>query len=198
METKGGVFMYAPLYVKTNYSLLSSLIRIDELLEFCLQNNITSVAITDSNLFGMMEFYKKCKNSGIHPVIGLEISLENDNFVLYAKNYKGYQSLIKLSTIQDERTVTLDDIQEHKNEVLGIVSIQYLETFRLLQKILEEVYLGYANKEEEREAKLETTVFIFTKSDVTFKFSSSEYNNDIPDGKEINLAFMTFSLTEIG
>lgn len=99
--------MYAPLYVKTNYSLLSSLIRIDELLEFCLQNNITSVAITDSNLFGMMEFYKKCKNSGIHPVIGLEISLENDNFVLYAKNYKGYQSLIKLSTIQDERTVTL-------------------------------------------------------------------------------------------
>jgi len=188
METKGGVFMYAPLYVKTNYSLLSSLIRIDELLEFCLQNNITSVAITDSNLFGMMEFYKKCKNSGIHPVIGLEISLENDNFVLYAKNYKGYQSLIKLSTIQDERTVTLDDIQEHKNEVLGIVSIQYLETFRLLQKILEEVYLGYANKEEEREAKLETknTVF-FRKSQYIHKGQESylKYLFMIKDGKTI-------------
>ena len=188
MKTKGGVFMYAPLYVKTNYSLLSSLIRIDDLLEFCLQKNITSIAITDSNLFGMMEFYKKCKAKGIHPVIGLEIHLENDILVLYAKNYQGYQSLIKLSTIQDERTVTLEDIKKNKEQVLGIVPIQYLETFHLLKEVLEEVYLGYKNKKEEQEARLETkNVVFFRKSQYIHKGQESylKYLQMIKDGKTI-------------
>ncbi len=188
MKTKGGVFMYAPLYVKTNYSLLSSLIRIDDLLEFCLQKNITSIAITDSNLFGMMEFYKKCKAKGIHPVIGLEIHLENDILVLYAKNYQGYQSLIKLSTIQDERTVTLEDIKKNKEQVLGIVPIQYLETFHLLKEVLEEVYLGYKNKKEEQEARLETkNVVFFRKSQYIHKGQESylKYLLMIKDGKTI-------------
>jgi len=180
--------MYAPLYVKTNYSLLSSLIRIDDLLEFCLQNNITSVAISDSNLFGMMEFYKKCKEKGIHPVIGLEITLENDCFVLYAKDYQGYQSLIKLSTIQDERVVTLEDIKTNHNKVLGIVPFQYLETFHLLEKILEEVYLGYSNKEEERAARLETKkVVFFRKCQYIHKGQDAylKYLLMIKDGKTI-------------
>ncbi len=180
--------MYAPLYVKTNYSLLSSLIRIDDLLEFCLQKNITSIAITDSNLFGMMEFYKKCKAKGIHPVIGLEIHLENDILVLYAKNYQGYQSLIKLSTIQDERTVTLEDIKKNKEQVLGIVPIQYLETFHLLKEVLEEVYLGYKNKKEEQEARLETkNVVFFRKSQYIHKGQESylKYLLMIKDGKTI-------------
>lgn len=153
--------MYAPLYIKTNYTLLSSLIDIDSLLEYCLQKKITSLAITDSNLFGMMEFYKKCKEKGIHPVIGLEISLENDIVLFYAKNYRGYQSLIKLSTIQDERKVTMDDLKENLEGVLAIVPLEYLETFKQIQPIHAETYLGYKNKQEEKEARLETKQVVF-------------------------------------
>ena len=153
--------MYAPLYIKTNYTLLSSLIKVDDLLEFCFQKKITSLAITDSNLFGMMEFYKKCKEKGIHPVIGLEISLENDIVLFYAKNYRGYQSLIKLSTIQDERKVTMDDLKENLEGVLIVVPLEYLETFKQLKSVLEETYLGYKNKQEEKEARLETKQVVF-------------------------------------
>ncbi len=153
--------MYAPLYIKTNYTLLSSLIDIDSLLEYCLQKKITSLAITDSNLFGMMEFYKKCKEKGIHPVIGLEISLENDIVLFYAKNYRGYQSLIKLSTIQDERQITMDDLKENLEGVLTIVPLEYLETFKQIQPIHAETYLGYKNKQEEKEARLETKQVVF-------------------------------------
>lgn len=153
--------MYAPLYIKTNYTLLSSLIDIDSLLEYCLQKKITSLAITDSNLFGMMEFYKKCKEKGIHPVIGLEISLENDIVLFYAKNYRGYQSLIKLSTIQDERQITMDDLKENLEGVLAIVPLEYLETFKQIQPIHAETYLGYKNKQEEKEARLETKQVVF-------------------------------------
>lgn len=180
--------MYAPLYVKTNYSLLSSLIKIDDLLDFCLQKKITSLAITDSNLFGMMEFYKKCKQKEIHPVIGLEVLLENDTILLYAKNYVGYQSLIKLSTIQDERTITTEDIQKNKTGVLGIVPISYLSTFREMKAILEEVYLGYGDKQEEREARLETKQVVFLrKCQYLTKIQGSylKYLLMIRDGKTI-------------
>lgn len=185
---KGEGAMYAPLYIKTNYTLLSSLIDIDSLLEFCLQKKITSLAITDSNLFGMMEFYKKCKEKGIHPVIGLEISLENDIVLFYAKNYRGYQSLIKLSTIQDERKVTMDDLKENLEGVLAIVPLEYLETFKQLQTLLAETYLGYKNKKEEKEARLETTQVVFlrkckylTKNQETYL----KYLYMIRDGKTI-------------
>ena len=70
--------MYVPLYIKTNYSLLSSVIKIDTLIERAKQNHFSSLAITDNNMFGTMEFYQKCKAAGIHAIIGLEIELEND------------------------------------------------------------------------------------------------------------------------
>lgn len=180
--------MYAPLYIKTNYTLLSSLIDIDSLLEYCLQKKITSLAITDSNLFGMMEFYKKCKEKGIHPVIGLEISLENDIVLFYAKNYRGYQSLIKLSTIQDERKVTMDDLKENLEGVLAIVPLEYLETFKQIQSIHAETYLGYKNKQEEKEARLETKQVVFLRK-CTYLTKNQEtylkYLYMIRDGKTI-------------
>lgn len=180
--------MYTPLYVKTNYSLLSSLIKIDDLLEFCLQNHITSIAITDSNLFGMMEFYKKCKQKNIHPVIGLEILLENDIALLYAKDYRGYQSLIKLSTIQEERKVTIEDIKNYKESLLSIVPYEYLSTFKELKEIIEETYLGYKNKQEEKGCRLETEQVVFLRKSQYLKKEQSSYLKYlwmIRDGKTI-------------
>ena len=43
--------MYNPLYIKTDYSLLSSLIKIDNLINYLKKYNITSCAIVDDNLF---------------------------------------------------------------------------------------------------------------------------------------------------
>ena len=52
--------MYTPLYIKTDNSLLSSLINIDELIKYALKNNISSLSITDNNMYGVIEFYNKC------------------------------------------------------------------------------------------------------------------------------------------
>ena len=60
--------MYTPLYIKTDNSLLSSLINIDELIKYALKNNISSLSITDNNMYGVIEFYNKCiiNNINIH------------------------------------------------------------------------------------------------------------------------------------
>ena len=47
---------YVPLWIKTDYSLLSSLIKIDNLIETLVKYNISSCAICDDNLYGAKEF----------------------------------------------------------------------------------------------------------------------------------------------
>ena len=84
---------YIPLHVKTSYSLLTSLNDIKKMILFCKENNIDKIAITDTNMYGVMEFYKECINNGIKPIIGLEVKIDENIILLYAKNYSGYQNL---------------------------------------------------------------------------------------------------------
>ena len=67
--------MYAPLYIKTNNSLLESMIKIEDLIEYAKVNNIKALTITDNRMYGVMEFYKACMANDIKPIIGLEINL---------------------------------------------------------------------------------------------------------------------------
>ena len=91
---------YVALQVHTSYSLLTSLNSIDLLVKKAKELGYTSLAITDTNnMFGVMEFYKTCYKYQIKPIIGLELESLNSKFLLYAKNNKGYQNLIKLTTI---------------------------------------------------------------------------------------------------
>ena len=92
--------MYIPLNNKTSYSLLSSLISIDDLINYAKKNNLKSIAIADENMYGVAEFITKCRNNGINPVVGLEIKIEDSKIVLYAKDYKGYQNLIIYNIFQ--------------------------------------------------------------------------------------------------
>ena len=43
--------MFGPLFIKTNNSLLSSLIRIDDLIKYAKDNNIKALSITDDNMY---------------------------------------------------------------------------------------------------------------------------------------------------
>lgn len=180
--------MYTPLYVKTNYSLLSSLISIDKLINYAKEHNISSLAITDSNMFGVMEFYKKCKNVGIKPIIGLEVSLENDIILLYAKDYKGYQTLIKLTTIQASRKIKLTDIEKYHDSVVGIVPFESMNTYSYLTSIISDLYLGYSNKKEEQESLIITSNVVFLRKNLYIYEKDKEYLKYlymIRDGKTI-------------
>ena len=108
--------MYIPLYNKTTYTLLSSLLEVDDLIEIALKNKLTSIAICDDNLFGAMEFIKKCQTNNLKPIIGLDL----EDRLLYAKNYKGYQNLLKLTTIKSERNLTNEDYIKYKSDLICI------------------------------------------------------------------------------
>ena len=99
----------AHLKLHTEYSLLEGVGKIEEYIEKAGKLGIDTLAITDTAMFGVIEFYKKCKKSGIKPIIGLEVFLDGIisegeySLTLLAKNKNGYRNLCKLSSISYSR-----------------------------------------------------------------------------------------------
>ncbi|HMB26415.1 MAG TPA: PHP domain-containing protein, partial [Patescibacteria group bacterium] len=103
---------YVPLHVHTHYSLLDGLTKLDDLVQKAKDQQMPAVALTDHGvMYGAIEFYQKCKKAGIKPIIGEEAYVVADrhkkskqdeerfHLVLLAKNYKGYENLIKLTSL---------------------------------------------------------------------------------------------------
>ncbi|MBO6022972.1 PHP domain-containing protein, partial [bacterium] len=88
---------YVNLNTKTSYSFLDSLIKINDLITFSLNNNLTYASIMDENvLYGAIEFYLSCKKNNLKPVIGFELNNANYHCLLIALNYDGYLNLVKI------------------------------------------------------------------------------------------------------
>ena len=134
--------MYTPLYIKTDNSLQTSMIKINDLIEYALNNNIKSLTITDNNMYGVMDFYKACINNGIKPIIGLEIKYKDYKIVLYAVNYNGYKNLIKLSTLSSEKALELNFIELYSSDIICIVPYESLKIY-----MNETLYLKESDKE---------------------------------------------------
>ncbi|MGH8014571.1 MAG: DNA polymerase III subunit alpha [Candidatus Zixiibacteriota bacterium] len=106
---------FVHLHTHSHYSLLDGASKIDDLIAKAKEYDMPALAITDhGNLFGAIEFYKKATKAGIKPIIGIEAYVAGGSrldkkpsnkypeggyhLVLLAKNYKGYQNLVKLSS----------------------------------------------------------------------------------------------------
>jgi DNA polymerase-3 subunit alpha len=181
--------MYIPLFNKSNYTLLSSLLKIKDLVEYAKNSNISSIALTDTNMFGTMEFIKACEKENINPIIGLTIILEDKEIVLLAKDYDGYKSLIKLSTIQNERQVELADLKNYNKEVITLIPFQSKELYLNLKDIYNELYLGYSTKQEEKEALIITNNIVFLRESLYLNKNDEDilpYLYRIRDGKTIS------------
>lgn len=183
----GGFEMnYVPLNIKTEYSLLSSLIKVKDLVLFAKQNNIKALTITDPNLYGAMEFYHECLKENIKPIIGLEVLLEQKILIFYAENKEGYQSLIKLSTIQSERSITKKDLETYHEGLLAIVPYDSYEFYDFLIKLYPHVFCSYQSKEERSSYTNEPLVYM---NEIRYlKKEQDKYLKilyDIRDGKTV-------------
>ena len=108
---------FVHLHVHTQYSFLSSTIKVGELVKRAKQENMPALAMTDTNnIFGAIDFYFACKDAGIKPIIGCELvycpegrdqvfeekggtkGKQLYSLVVLCKNKKGYENLSKLLT----------------------------------------------------------------------------------------------------
>ena len=137
--------MYTPLYIKTDNSLLTSMIKINDLVNYAKENNIKSLTITDNNMYGVMDFYHACINNGIKPIIGLEVRYKELVFILYAKNYDGYLDLVKISTDMSSNELVLFK----SSNLICIIPFKSRELYNELSNLYD-TYMGFKSEDERR------------------------------------------------
>lgn len=102
---------FTHLHVHSEYSLLDGMSKINKAPEYVKSLGMDSLAITDHGvMFGIIDFYKSCRKSGIKPIIGCEVYVaprtrfdkdpdrdrNMNHLILLAENMIGYKNLTKL------------------------------------------------------------------------------------------------------
>ncbi|HMS31883.1 MAG TPA: DNA polymerase III subunit alpha [Candidatus Saccharibacteria bacterium] len=105
---------FVHLHVHTHHSLLDGLQKVPQVVEKVKLRGMSAVAVTDhGTLSGSIEFYKKAKEAGIKPIIGMEAYVANRkhtdkdpqldrgryHLIILAMNNTGYLNLMRLSSI---------------------------------------------------------------------------------------------------
>ena len=95
---------FVHLKTYSEYSLTQGINRISDLVSKSSQQNMPALAVTELNgLFSAVSFYKEARAKGIKPIVGIDISVEQEDgnvyqLTLLAKNNAGYKKLIELNS----------------------------------------------------------------------------------------------------
>lgn len=170
--------MFTNLQVITTNSLMKSTLTTSDLLKHAKNQGHRALALTDhDSLRGAIEFYEEAMKLDIKPILGLTLKVQgyiqtNMTYplILLAKNNKGYENLIQLSTsyyLNDERTVDLAEVialsadlivisPDEEGEIIELIESDHLSGARELTKYFFEnvnhYYLGLSlqNKDEKK------------------------------------------------
>lgn len=144
---------FVHLHVHSHYSLLDGLAKIPDIVDRAQELGMKSVALTDHGvMYGMIEFYKTAKKKGIKPILGCEVyvaprrmedktpRIDSSPFhlVLLAKNFEGYQNLLKLVTAAHlegyyyKPRVDKDILKKHSNGLIALSACLAGEIPRML------------------------------------------------------------------
>lgn len=100
---------YLSLHLHTIKSIGDSIVTIDRLINKAKELGLNALSITNhGTMSDVFEFYSKCKEENIKPIIGCEVYVRKpsdnpeektrayEHLVLIAKNNKGYKNLLKI------------------------------------------------------------------------------------------------------
>ena len=157
---------FTHLHLHTEYSLLDGFTKIDKLMEKLKEFGMDSCAITDhGNMYGVIEFYKKCQANNIKPIIGCEVYICENNYkiktpqnkryyhlILLAKNNNGYRNLLKIVSkaytqgYYYKPRIDFEVLKEYKEDLIGLSACLNGE---INQRILEnDIKKAYSTSEK--------------------------------------------------
>ncbi len=194
--------MYINLNVHSYYSLQKSTLSIDDIIKYASDHKQQYVCLTDEkNLYGAIEFYNKAIKANLKPIIGLEINYQDNVLVLIAKNHKGFQNLLKISThiMKQEKFVIQDLMNDiftirksgtiifEKNffttelgekNTIAMPSVRYYvpsdyKYYRALQAIKNDKKLSF----ETNNKTADTTEYFMTADEISKKYNENDITN---------------------
>lgn len=124
---------FVHLRVHTAYSLAEGAITIKDLAKACDILNMPAVGVSDtSNLFGALETSQTLSQSGIQPIIGVQLYIENNEKIpdilpLIAQTDEGYRNLMKLVSnayLQSKHELypvaSWEDLKQYSNGIIAL------------------------------------------------------------------------------
>ncbi|HOZ04769.1 MAG TPA: DNA polymerase III subunit alpha [Arenimonas sp.] len=93
---------FVHLHCHSEFSLVDSTLRIDEMIQQCCALGLPAIAINDTNnMFALVKFFKAAESKGIKPIAGADVYLAEPNQIpsrmtFLCQNQQGYLSLSRL------------------------------------------------------------------------------------------------------
>lgn len=95
---------FVHLSLHSEYSIVDGIVRIKPLAKAIAAAGMPAVALTDqSNMFGLVKFYRACQAAGVKPIVGVDCWVKNDDeaaqptkLTLLCINNAGYLNLTQL------------------------------------------------------------------------------------------------------
>lgn len=184
--------MFYPLGVKTDFSILKSLIKIEDYILYAKNNGLNVIGILDDNLNSSHIFYEMCKKNSIKPVIGLDIIIEDKEVYLYPVNYHGLTNLFKFSSLEEKSFKTLKNYSE---DVICVINYESLEIYENMKKIFSKVFLSFKTDEERVDELSISEDVIYINETLALTEEASKYINYL-DMINKNITLGEFSLKD--
>lgn len=160
------------LNIKTSYSLLDSLLRIDEAVEFACQQGFSCLGICDLDLLSALPYFvASCKKKQIKPLLGLEVKVRyNDELfrlACYAKNNEGYKQLNQLSSSVNQENLVID-LTQIKMKFPDLLFVVVFDDSLFYKYVLEDNSDAFTHLLKEFRDYIPTYFFGLTKGKLAF------------------------------
>ncbi len=181
--------MYTPLGIKTDYSLLKSLIKIKDLISYAKNNDYKLLGILDNNLNSSYAFYNACKAAGIKPIIGFDTEIDNYQIFLYPLNRNGLITLNRYTKDKVLRVLSIADLNDYSEDVIIVLPYSSIELYDVVKDIFKIVYLSYTNEDEKKSELIVSKNVVYI----------SEINSlNVNDSKYVNYLYMIDKSLKLG
>ena len=182
--------MIIPFNIKTDASLLKSLIKIDDLINIAKEYNYEALTITDNKMYNVMSFYHKCLISNIKPIIGIELTINNNTFLLYAKDIFGYYNLVRITSLEN---ITINDLT--KDGLILILPYKSFELKHELEQIFDDIYYSYENVFEYEQIKDTKCIYVNEIKALTLEDTEYlSYLDSIRTGESLEIKYNDYYL----
>ena len=106
-------YNFVSLHNHSDYSLFDAISKYSDMIKKTLDLGMSSLGISEhGTTSGLLDFYLKCTEAGVHPILGCEFYLSTDldvksrdnvyHICLFAKDFNGYKNLNRLNSFAQQ------------------------------------------------------------------------------------------------
>ncbi len=152
---------YVPISFKSDYSLLKSLYKVKDIIDFATSRGSSYAGILDENPYAIMDFYEKCEANKLKCIFGQIVKIGSNKIYLYIKDIEGYHNLIKINDLVNDNKLTFNDLIKYNGGLLCVLPYDSYNIYNRLKSHYQ-VWLGYINNFELEKASQinKNTLFI--------------------------------------